>query len=147
MEELLLMLNKFCQSIRRLESNANELSGNSQARFEELVSAMREKMGRARSYLQTVDRTDENARNRIEAQFNQLETEMRHLFAKATKMAGDSLGWPEGLAKLREKSSEGWVEGVGERSEASNGWVEGMSGTPDHDSRGWVEGMEEKKSA
>lgn len=134
------------QGISQLEANANELSGEPQARFESLVTTMRQKLQQVRDSLRTIDGSDANALQKFKAQFNRLETELRQTFAQAKAMAGNSLGWPEGLANIREPNSEGWAEGFGEQPKNSKGWAEGMAESREHDSRGWAEGFEKEKS-
>lgn len=57
----------------------------------------------------------------------------------------DKIGWLRGFTDdLTTSSAEGWLEGMGEQTDASEGWTEGM-GEKSTVSEGWTEGYEKTR--
>lgn len=135
-------LKKWKQEISRLELNANELKGEVQANFEEQIAMMRRQWQQAQQSLREMEEAGSDTWKDVKKQYEQIMTNLESTYSHAAEVAGDSLGWPEGLAKERERNSEGWAEGLGEQPKNSEGWPEGVTDERAHNSRGWAEGTE-----
>lgn len=140
-------LSKWKNEINHLESTANELKAESRKQFENQMGVLRKQWQQAQTSLRQMDDAGEETWNKAKVQLEQIFKNMENIYSRAVQMAGDSLGWPEGLAKKRARNSEGWAEGFGEQPANSHGWSEGMAEGRQHNSKGWSEGMTKEKTS
>lgn len=142
-----MQLEKWQNEIAQLESRANELKAESKARFEEQTAALKEMWRKAQQQLAELEDAGEGSWDRISHNLQQTIDNLKQSFDRAAQMAGNSIGWPEGVAEKRARNSEGWAEGFGKEGKPSKGWPEGLAEETEHNSKGWQEGYEEKSTA
>jgi len=138
-------LDKWQNDIAQLEGEVDELKAEAEAEYREQISALRKQWRRLQDELHALEIDDtqkwQESAPALQRKADEFKEAFKSLADRLQEKEEAVLGWLQGYSDERTTSSEGWMEGYGERPEGSEGWVEGLGKRPEG-SKGWREGYD-----
>lgn len=139
LEEVEAQLRVWGERIAQLKT---KVQAKTETAYQEQLNELAQRRAEVEQKLQVLKQASDDKWEDFKSAVDQSLTALEESFDRTKEKVAQVgwLGWTQGMTEKRKFDSEGWVEGLGQRTGHSEGWAEGM-GEQTEDSKGWVEGM------